>query len=276
MSDHLGNGRLYFDVNSNGAREIQGTDYYPFGLSIQRSLFGNESKYQYNGKEKLEEEKLYDYGARFYDPIIGRRNVVDPLAEEMRRHSPYNYAFNNPLRFTDPDGMAPFGEFKKDGKGDWQKVSTKGDDIGVDFYHDDDGTTYITDNRGNWNMMKSGRDALKGERRSVSADWWTISYEWENGDGPEYSYFESPNPTVAEIPKSGQFQDLLKSFEESTKPRERYNVDFYPNHVALSLFNMQRQMMGSYGLSFYKLGDLTLALAMEQTWSFGGAGRIKK
>jgi RHS repeat-associated protein len=106
LNDHLGNGRVYFDINGGSARKIQEEEYYAFGKAIQvGSLSGSENKYQYNGKEKQDELKMLDYGARFYDPVIGRWNVIDPLAEKFASINPYNYTDNNPVNNTDPDGM---------------------------------------------------------------------------------------------------------------------------------------------------------------------------
>ncbi|MDR6546624.1 RHS repeat-associated protein [Chryseobacterium rhizosphaerae] len=107
--DHLGNIRISFARSSTGTLEItDANDYYPFGmnhLNTGGAFFGQNTykNYKYNGKE-LQGSGMYDYGARFYMPDIGRWGVVDPLAETSRRWSTYSYAYNNPIRFIDPDG----------------------------------------------------------------------------------------------------------------------------------------------------------------------------
>jgi RHS repeat-associated protein len=112
---------VYFDdfkVTQTKSPIIQTEDYYSTGLSYnfyqrENGLLNN---YRYNGKELQDELNLglYDYGARFYDPTIFRWISTDPLSEKGRRWSPYNYAFNNPMRFIDPDGMWP----------DWPSVTS--------------------------------------------------------------------------------------------------------------------------------------------------------
>jgi len=146
-SDHLGNVRLSYLHNGSSIEVLEENNYYPFGLKHEgyNALAGNPSyQYKYNGKE-LQETGMYDYGARFFMPDIGRWGVVDPLAEKMTRHSPYNYAFNNPIRFIDPDGRDPIDYVNENGK----KIGTDGTNV--------EGTLMIT----NKNDLKAIKAAEK-------------------------------------------------------------------------------------------------------------------
>ncbi|SIS86428.1 DUF6443 domain-containing protein [Belliella pelovolcani] len=102
-----------FSIMSTGSPVIQETHYDPWGLELTGLGFQASgmkvNKYLYNGKELIEDNGLqyYDYGARMYDPAIGRWGVVDPKAAEMPEWSPYSFSFNNPIFFIDPDGMKP-------------------------------------------------------------------------------------------------------------------------------------------------------------------------
>ncbi|MBS4790770.1 MAG: hypothetical protein KH414_15050, partial [Tannerella sp.] len=62
--------------------------------------------YKYNGKELDRKNGIdwYDYGARHYDPAIGRWHVVDPMSKKYYSWSPYTYCKNNPVLRIDLDG----------------------------------------------------------------------------------------------------------------------------------------------------------------------------
>jgi len=94
----------------NGILVIFVLGYYLFGTYFANSTNQEKQPYKYNGKE-LDRHfglDLYDYGARFYDPLIGRFTTPDPLSEKYYSISPYAYCANNPINKIDPDGRDVF------------------------------------------------------------------------------------------------------------------------------------------------------------------------
>ena len=112
IKDHLGNIRVTLDEQGS---VVGYDDYYPFGMQMDGRSYNQgleDNIYKYSSKE-LDEEQLtggkldwYYFGARYYDPDIGRWLRVDPMADKFPNLSPYTYPYNNPIRYTDPTGMA--------------------------------------------------------------------------------------------------------------------------------------------------------------------------
>ena len=180
-TDHLGNVRLsYSDTNKDGIIQprqyhvsqcsgnwnppfefpictdywkpgeiVEVNNYYPFGLMHNyTATTTNPYQLKYNGKE-LQETGMYDYGARFYMPDIGRWGVIDPLAEASRRLTPYHYGNNNPIRFIDPDGRLTMDNLSTYSRGsavaDFMSRNGFGDDYLPMLYRDDAGMMIVNE-----------------------------------------------------------------------------------------------------------------------------------
>jgi RHS repeat-associated protein len=113
LKDHLGNVRVVFNEKGN---ILQKTDYYPFGLEIDRNspvqpltARNGINRYNFLGRETQIGSGYIDLSRRFYDPTIGRFMQVDPLTELQESQSVYQYGWNNPILQSDPNGDYPDG-----------------------------------------------------------------------------------------------------------------------------------------------------------------------
>ncbi|MDO8494521.1 MAG: RHS repeat-associated core domain-containing protein, partial [Deltaproteobacteria bacterium] len=117
-TDHLGSTNLVTEGQSqsthNGIRFVAGevvqrVEYMPFGK--ERYVLNPALKQgpKFTGQTQDEEDGLYFYKSRYYDPVLGRFIQPDALiladAGNPQTLNSYRYVLNNPLQYTDPTGQ---------------------------------------------------------------------------------------------------------------------------------------------------------------------------
>ena len=84
--------------------------YKPYGERVINDPESADNTLWYTGKAHDDETGLSYFGARYYDPVIGRFMAVDPVGFQTSNPTSFNryaYANNNPYRYVDPDGELP-------------------------------------------------------------------------------------------------------------------------------------------------------------------------
>jgi RHS repeat-associated protein len=108
--DHLGSSSIITDENGS---QVSHYEYTPYG-SIARTEGSDNTRYKFTGKQLFEDIGLYHYGARFYDPEIGRFITSDTIVQapyDPQSLNRYAYCRNNPLNYIDPSGHSWFKKF---------------------------------------------------------------------------------------------------------------------------------------------------------------------
>ena len=111
VEDHLGNKRI---VQDEQGKVETSYNYYPFGIIFDHwaELYAKSKQqpFKFNGKElyTMFDFYAYDFGARLYNPLIGRWLGIDPQCEKYYNWSPYAFCADNPINIIDPNGEELF------------------------------------------------------------------------------------------------------------------------------------------------------------------------
>ena len=207
---------------------------------------------------------FFDYGARYYNPKVSQWLSVDPLAEKYVGFSPYNYTLNNPVMLVDVDGMGVEGEYdivtNDDGTTTKRKISTLGDDEGIDFYHyrngEYAGQTEILYHGKHANWMGSSNNIRGYALRQDDVNYADITREFLDGIGYEKSIFFGDHPMVKDLQLSYVAHLAREDFITSRKSKIKGNTEFGGSLTFLRAgVNMTEQMVGSAGYSVHTLGE---------------------
>ncbi len=272
----------------------QVAEYYPFGSTYAPLSPAGTNKYLYNGKEKQDDVLSstaldeYDYGARFYDPQIGRWHTLDPLAEMDYSGSTYSYVSNAPINLIDPDGRAG-SDFNDDNETKKSIISSSYLPNVISSTHtDEDGNVLAVYNDGDLgiyvhpNGTESSDVDKKHSKSNTSAGGAKKgeTYYWDEfKKGDRILFDQSWNSDLIELAVDGCSEGRL-ALALNSRTNHKFDIKSIKGRISKTLggkyissecagnFLAGFNAGGRYGLSFIKY--MQLAGALHQTQSFIG------
>ncbi|HZZ84375.1 MAG TPA: RHS repeat-associated core domain-containing protein [Anaeromyxobacteraceae bacterium] len=104
LTDHLGSPRLVVDTASGAV--VQRMDYDAWGQVLSDTAPGFQP-FGFAGGLWDRDTGLVRFGARDYDPSVGRWTNKDPIRFDGGTTNLYEYAANDPVSYSDPSGLVP-------------------------------------------------------------------------------------------------------------------------------------------------------------------------
>ena len=207
-TDHLGSASVITDSNGNRKEQMV---YFPFGA--YRAVGNINGTYDYNpsfpdvfytftDQEDDDDLGFYNYGARLYDPVLGRFISPDSMVPEPfnpQSFNRYSYTLNNPLRYIDPSGNQ-YDEYDLSWGDPWAgyNYDTWGSSWNLSFnFRPSSASSYS--NYGYENFTSSITSSSSNLGAIVLNNWTNfqgVAYEQGGGKCSNCQYTDGPPPVV--------------------------------------------------------------------------------
>ncbi|MGL4629887.1 MAG: RHS repeat-associated core domain-containing protein [Leadbetterella sp.] len=229
--------------NTDQNEVLSVSNYSPFGMELGGSHqnLSQQYAYKYNGKEVDGFSSYIDYGARWFDQNRAVWTSLDPMSEKYYGWNPYNYTFNNPIKFIDPDGMDVY-YMTSDGRTVLAKKENK-----PDILYASDGKGHIKDTNKDKKIDSNDGVTVKtqGLIKQLSGVRSGAPYEMFQAIGEESKQLED---------------DLLKLFHfAANNTNTEFNVAYFKkngkNYISLQTFGTP------YGDNSFSPGSEALSIS---------------
>jgi RHS repeat-associated protein len=173
-TDHLGSASL--STSATGA-QVSEMRYYAYG-GTRSGTMGTDRRY--TGQRWEAGIGLYDYNARYYDPVLGRFVQADTVVPSMAHSQDFNrysYVRGNSLKYTDPSGHATCSDMPWECEDtEWHYLSDKRE-ASLAVYQQDQGYSNdcaIYSTVAARDVLLGGRMQASSVSNWVNSTWWQV------------------------------------------------------------------------------------------------------